>query len=260
MNDITKETIPNTTHDGQNDCHEFWNSVESITGFVVPTYIRNVLKLHGFDSAMSLKLIDEDDIKEMENFAKSGGMLRTLVNGENKSDFYGPFVKSIAEFQILRGYRKVLLDISAFIREKESQNINDRNNAVSPDEVDNNAFHPMKNSEIQKAEVNFTRKYLMNFSHTKTPISTKIISRSTPTTSIVVTDDRMSGSSEENPSSNVKKETKELPKISVRRKCVLLKSSLHRHPISRLRPWPVTEEPVYKKKSSSKFPQPNYTK
>lgn len=44
-------------------CNVFWATIENETGSQIPQYIRNVLKYNGFNSAMSLKLLDENDLE-----------------------------------------------------------------------------------------------------------------------------------------------------------------------------------------------------
>lgn len=240
MKCLTMNATEGTTYSqihnvGKDDNDEFWNGIEIITGFVVPMYIRNVLKFHGFDSALTVRLMDEEDIKEMEKFARSGVMQRISAGEVNLQDFYGPFVKSTKDFQFLRGHRKVLKDIAQFIREKGSHNITDslneiKNNTTRRDEAGSNASQSNKSYRNVTAEAdNSARDYVKNKNDLNHEPSTT--SSLTPTAPIA-----------ENSSSITKfsrlvvKEVKEMPKISVRRNCVLLGTSLYHQPYGKIRP------------------------
>ncbi len=200
---------------GTDDYHEFWNNIENITCFVVPTYLRNVLKFHGFDSAMSVKLIDEDDLKAIENFVTSGGMLRTLKSDVDLADFYGPFVESLSDFRILAGHRKVLLGISALIREKELQFFSN-----DPKPVINNVA---RRGRIDDCDTQNTE---------DSTNSTGSLSSMTPTTTMsesktsLLAPNQMVNTSKNVISSEMKKRDREMPKITVRRNGVLM----HRKP------------------------------
>lgn len=125
MDISTEETNP-MAQISSNSNESFWDIIETMTGFVVPAYIRNVLQFHGFDNPMTVAMLEENDIQAIEKFASSGQMSRTLNSSALVKDFYGPFAESPSDFQILRGYRKVLVSISTFIRENGPQAICDK--------------------------------------------------------------------------------------------------------------------------------------
>lgn len=50
----------------QDACNKFWDAIELETGSEIPLYLRNILQIHGFNCAMSLKLMDEKDIDDIE--------------------------------------------------------------------------------------------------------------------------------------------------------------------------------------------------
>ncbi|KAJ6643044.1 hypothetical protein Bhyg_08000, partial [Pseudolycoriella hygida] len=56
---------------GQDPCQIFWNNIEDKTGSHLPLYVRNILKYNGFNCAMSMKLLEEDDLIAIEATVKS---------------------------------------------------------------------------------------------------------------------------------------------------------------------------------------------
>lgn len=100
---------------------QFWNTIETKTGSQIPSYIRNILNFHGFNSPMSVALLDEEDLNEIEKAVKSDTTDKTDEKTESNG-CYGPF-KSRKDFYFPRGYRKVLLSISEYIRQKGAENV-----------------------------------------------------------------------------------------------------------------------------------------
>lgn len=99
-------------------CDLFWRSIENETGSQIPTYIRNILELNGFNSEMSIKLLEVEDLDEIEKLVQSGTMSTCVPKDFDLSSLYGPFKDSPEKFTFLRGYRKMLLAIAMQIKEK----------------------------------------------------------------------------------------------------------------------------------------------
>lgn len=127
MSDLTKEPT-----DKENDkqaskqgaCNKFWDAIELETGSEIPLYLRNILKHHGFNCAMSIKLMDEEDLDDIETMVTSGAFQSIFMNDADVTEhFLGPFCKKPDSFRILRGYRKMFMSISNYIREKGPENV-----------------------------------------------------------------------------------------------------------------------------------------
>lgn len=103
---------------GENAFDKFWNSVEENTGSHIPSFIRNVLNLNGFNSPMSIALLDKEDLDEMEKSLKAGHMKPMLPT--NDASFFGPFM-SADQFYFPLGYKKVLLKISDNFRQNGAE-------------------------------------------------------------------------------------------------------------------------------------------
>ncbi|KAJ6639598.1 hypothetical protein Bhyg_12345, partial [Pseudolycoriella hygida] len=69
-------------------------------------YIRNVLCFHGFNSAMSIKLLEDDDLNDIEKSVQSRVMANYASSNEaaqsDPKELYGPFASN-ASFCFLRG-------------------------------------------------------------------------------------------------------------------------------------------------------------
>lgn len=201
-------------------CNEFWDNIESITDFVVPTYVRNILKLNGFDSAATVQLIDEDDLKQIDNFGKSGGIHRILPTNTDLSDFYGPFLNSKEDFHILQGHRKVLLNISAFIRDKGYKNVT---NIIATRSTNCNATYIEKRNTSLKSSENCLVTECKN-SPTMNSTESTLISIASPIISACSssTQKPLILSKKANQSTLKRKDNK----ISERRNCVLYESPI----------------------------------
>lgn len=70
---------------------------------------------------MSIKLLDDDDLTDMETSVRSG-VMASCGTSERIKELYGPFASN-ESFSFLRGFRKVLLAIAGHIREKGSENV-----------------------------------------------------------------------------------------------------------------------------------------
>lgn len=72
----------------------FWEAIEKETGSYIPPYIRNILKYHGFNSAMSFKLLDDGDLDDVELSVRSG-IMDNFASKDTSTDYlkeiYGPF-------------------------------------------------------------------------------------------------------------------------------------------------------------------------
>lgn len=113
--------------DPKDECDIFWNTIERETGAQIPRYIRNILNFNGFNSALSMQLLDESDLNDIESLVQSGTMKSLLPKDFDFETIYGPFHQSIDKFTFLRGHRKCLLAIKDHIQEKGSKNINKTN-------------------------------------------------------------------------------------------------------------------------------------
>lgn len=83
-------------------------------GCIVPNYVRNILRLRGFDDAVSVSKITKDDIESLKHFAKNS------KSNANRLDYYflAVYEKKPEDFEIAPGHVKLLESIIDFIKEK----------------------------------------------------------------------------------------------------------------------------------------------
>lgn len=87
----------------KNDYDLFWTGIEKMTGSHIPVYIRDVLNENGYNSPLSLGLLDEEDLIDMESKVRKRSE-ETIDNPDAHRLTDAPF-KSMAEFYFPRGYK-----------------------------------------------------------------------------------------------------------------------------------------------------------
>lgn len=92
----------------------FWDVIEAKMG-EVPNYLKNILKLRGYENAVSIQTIEEADIESFHNFLKSDDMKSRVTLNAIKEDYYGVFWETPATAYILPGHVKFLEQIVAFV-------------------------------------------------------------------------------------------------------------------------------------------------
>ncbi|XP_037035919.1 maternal protein tudor-like [Bradysia coprophila] len=89
----------------------FWNLVEAQVRCTIPTYVKNLLRLRGFDNALSVKALTDEDLKSLETFARTK-MWMYIPPGANDKDYYHMFSSDPESFEILPGHVKMLKEIA----------------------------------------------------------------------------------------------------------------------------------------------------
>lgn len=101
------------------DSNKFWSIVEKKMGCIVPKYLRNILRLRGFDDSFSVSSITKDDIESFTQFAKTS-MKNMIPDKADQLEYY--FHSSYAEtpenFEIAPVHLKLLQAIVKFINEQ----------------------------------------------------------------------------------------------------------------------------------------------
>lgn len=96
----------------------FWLVVESGIKTVVPTYIKNILRLSGYFSASTIKKFNREKIPSLEKFVKND--MELFINSTepnyNKKDFYHVFFNDIKKFYIVDGHRDLIDTIVEFVK------------------------------------------------------------------------------------------------------------------------------------------------
>lgn len=91
----------------------------------IPTYIKNVLWCCGYDSYFTISSMDESDIEYFETEVRKGNFNKKFESlfehDENPSNMLEGSVKSLDDFEITRGHRKLILAVSKFVEETLKQ-------------------------------------------------------------------------------------------------------------------------------------------
>lgn len=95
----------------------FWQIIELKMFCKIPTYLQNLLALRGFDNAVSIENFNDDDIIEMETYAKSANIRKRIPEDAKLVDYFGTFYNDPADFEILPGHKKLLNKIVLFVQQ-----------------------------------------------------------------------------------------------------------------------------------------------
>lgn len=104
--------------DHQND--QFWKLIESQMGYSIPVYIKNILRLRGFETATTIKTLTAKDYEDLEVFARTK-MEKYVPFGASREDYYNIFSREPEAFEILPGHIKLLNQAVEHLKRMSSQ-------------------------------------------------------------------------------------------------------------------------------------------
>lgn len=105
------------------DRDQFWGYVEEKLFCNVPKYIKNLLRIKGLDDPISLQLIDDGVIEQLEVFVKTGGLTPFIPNNATDlKDFFGIFHQVHHKFKIVPGHKVLLQYIVDFVAQQIDSN------------------------------------------------------------------------------------------------------------------------------------------
>ncbi|XP_043271344.1 uncharacterized protein [Venturia canescens] len=84
---------------------------------LIPTYVKNILRLNNFLNPMAFRHISEDTIKEMETFARDE-MEFFLKPEDHRQDYYHNYHTCPAKFQFVMGDKHLLLELAKIVETK----------------------------------------------------------------------------------------------------------------------------------------------
>ncbi|XP_055611910.1 uncharacterized protein LOC129758431 isoform X2 [Uranotaenia lowii] len=95
-----------------------WSRIERVCG-PVPIYLKNLLKMCGYEQESSLRSLNDDDFVDMERFARE-----ELVHLVPPTQFYFHIFCSdpAREFRLVPGHRKLLIQMSAYLNYTNAAN------------------------------------------------------------------------------------------------------------------------------------------
>jgi len=112
-------TQTETQEEDQTDTITMWHIIEKGIGQKVPVYLRNIMRLEGYDSAVTIEKMSTDTVKELELFARTE-MLKFIKESEKHSDYFDKYHICPSEFRISAGHKILLSEIQKFVTNKLS--------------------------------------------------------------------------------------------------------------------------------------------
>ncbi|XP_055624026.1 uncharacterized protein LOC129767320 isoform X2 [Toxorhynchites rutilus septentrionalis] len=109
-----------------------WGRIERVCG-LVPIYLKNLLKMCGYEQESSLRNLNDDDFVDMERFARE-----ELIHLVPPTQFYFHiFCNDPArEFRLVPGHRKLLLQMSAYLNYTNAANELQRTDPVQTNRIE----------------------------------------------------------------------------------------------------------------------------
>lgn len=92
----------------------FWQLIESKMG-PIPNYLKNLLKLMGYESAISIKTIERNDIDSFQKYLTSADMRKRVPANAQMEDFFGVRWETPENAIILPGHIKLIEQIVEFV-------------------------------------------------------------------------------------------------------------------------------------------------
>lgn len=90
---------------------DFFVKTEERLKVSVPQFLKNMLKICGFDNELSFRNVTSSDLEELEHFARND--LPELITEDRYEEYYGPLYKNHPKkFKLLVGHKKLLQRIS----------------------------------------------------------------------------------------------------------------------------------------------------
>lgn len=112
----------------KNSNEMFFDTLEDKMVFKMPIFLKNILRLTGFNNLLSFRTIDEKILDKIEDFVKSKKMDKyimqekqlssTNTDEEHLSAYYGIFWNDQINFEIEFGHRVTLCGIADYINAK----------------------------------------------------------------------------------------------------------------------------------------------
>lgn len=100
---------------------DIWLFVEDKLRTSVPKYIKNVLKVCGYNNGIALASIEEGDFDYLEGEVRNGNLMKYFAGFEERIVLYD-CTKSIQNFEFTRGHKKFLLFIASFLKAHSEEN------------------------------------------------------------------------------------------------------------------------------------------
>lgn len=102
--------------DRDENLNEFWKLIEK-SGFKVPRYLQNILKLRGYEDEKSIRTISDEDIQGFQTYATSK-MKNFIPADADLRDYYNDYSTEPESFEIVPGHQQLLKAMVNYVNEK----------------------------------------------------------------------------------------------------------------------------------------------
>lgn len=138
---------------------KFWHNFEKFVGDRYPKFINEILFKAGFDNKLSLKLIDEKTIGDLEKFIeKNRYLLKNTSYEKNTQENINP---SIDHFKFSLGHRLLITSIPEHLKkfDEENDKIYKRKESKTQNDLDTSTLK----SNLLKKLKNYSKTSKFNF-------------------------------------------------------------------------------------------------
>lgn len=90
----------------------------------VPAYFKNILKACGYENAITIASIEEEDVKYFEEEVRNGKVAK-YYEGMEAINILDGSTKNEENFEFTRGHKKFLISISDFLKNYSKENASD---------------------------------------------------------------------------------------------------------------------------------------
>ncbi|CAL1671797.1 unnamed protein product [Lasius platythorax] len=101
---IIVRTQTETQEEGQTATIAMWHIKERGIGLKVSVYLKNIMRLERYDTAIAIEKMSADTIKELELFDRTE-MLKFIKEGEKYRDYFDKYYICSCEFRISTGHK-----------------------------------------------------------------------------------------------------------------------------------------------------------
>lgn len=142
---------------------EWWDKVEIALKCTIPTYIKNLLTMCGYDNIISLRCISENytqHVEVLENFAR---IEMEHFRDQNKpaKDYYGLYAKCPKKFKILPGHKYILTALGDYCTQiSESKCISKKLTPLSNVATSSSSSKSSHNQMEKSIDLNYEEKNL----------------------------------------------------------------------------------------------------
>lgn len=116
---VSVGTQTKTQEEDQTATATMWHIIETGIGLKVPVYLKNIMRLEGYNTTIAIQRLSVDNIKELELFGRTE-MLKFIKKGEKHSDYFDKYHICPSEFHIPTGHKVLLSEIQKFVTNKLS--------------------------------------------------------------------------------------------------------------------------------------------